>query len=442
MFPLPLRSIINEAQLTEGKERPTLCTLYATIITPVKDVPVIRVESLMVVSDFFANKADAYQLVVGIQPGVFQFDILPYRDNLIIEVVEQVGLNRTAKRFRANPQGLSDAQMLGNTTQMSDMRVYDDMNFISATFQLLEIGFDLMRNSILDYGVCYMANPYDVLHNRLTSEVMGLVLDGVDKPKGIDIEAPIDNIRLYKQIIINQGTRLIDLGHFLQAEYGLYSTGQGAYYRNGYFFVYPLFKMGRYENAILSADIIRVPTDKVPTLDSTFYKTANGITILSSGEAEHEDATDITQQNQGIGMRILSSDAVSGGAGMHVNNGRAVTTRSDSVTEYKTNDRGSGNDKIPISKLPTDNIYKELSKSAANMGSFLKVPWNNADPFFLNPLTPIRYYYMVQGDTLKMREGNLTGIVMNYQPIDSKLHNTFRKHCDLTIFVGSDEVTV
>lgn len=442
MFPTPLLSILDEAKLAETKERPVLCTLEATIITENKQVPAIQVESLISVSDFFQNKADFTQLVISIQPGVFQFDVLPYRDNLIVELVEQSGLNRTATRYRATPQGLSDGQMMGNTVQMSDMRVYDQLNFISVTFQLVEEAYDMMRNTITDYGVFYMANPYDVLHSRLTSEVNALGLTGGQAPRGIEIETPIDNQRIYQQIVINQGHRVIDIAHYLQKEYGLYSTGQGFYYRNRYLYVYPLFKMGRYDTKSVTMDVVRVPQDKIPVLESTYYKTSEGITILSSGEANHVNATDIRQQNQGIGQRVMNSDVLTGDAGTHYNAGRAVATRSDAVSEFKTNDRASGNGIVPLNPVPTDNVFKELSKSAMNTGSFLSFPWHNADPMFLTPLMPARYYYMVQNNVLKMREGNLTGMTTNYQPMDARLNNTFRKHCDLTLFVGNDEVTV
>lgn len=438
----PLQNLLKQAQSISVAGVTRYYKITASIITPSEHVPVYLVTDKQCSSMFGMQRGDDWRLTCQIQPGVYMKKVLPFRDDLKIEVIERAGLKQTSRIYRLIPLVTSDPEQKGNDTKTSNLANMDDLNLITVNFQMQELGFAILRNAFTLDSVFLMARTDKALEHALidTAEIELKGLSGPDAFRGVDMKEVGDNDKEFKHIEIPDGTRLMDLPTYLQNDdkYGVYSKGLGCFFRKGMFYVFPLFKMGRYATANKVADIFRFPTDAVPTLETTWYTNDKTLTILSTGEAKHDSTVDINHQNNGVGKRIINPDALSGKAGYFYENGNAITTRSDSITEYQTANRKSGEQFSAYDRTPSGNNCKALTSNAYNDGELISTPWDQCNSELIYPGMPCKYYYTKENDVLVEREGVILGVKSQSVKNDMSMSPTFRESCVIFIFLIND----
>lgn len=439
-IPRPLANLIDQAKTLSKGSSPSSFGLSVTIITPSAHYETLGVEAYIVDSDFQDERADVGNISVRLQPGLYQDKILPFKDNLIFELIQTSGLKAVSKRYRATPTEDGDNRVQGAHTSVVNMNNIDTQNFISVNFQLLEIGFDAIRNALVS-GTFVSAKPDDVLSHLLTTGTQELGLTGSDVFLGTDIEKPIDNTKVYRQIVIKQGTRLNNLAEYMQTQQGIgiYSRGLGSFYRAGMWYVYPLVKAGRYGASKFNADIIRLPSDVLPTLDESYYTNGEAITLIATGQGAYVDNTDILRQNYGAGNQLINPSMASGETGMHYANGRAVKTRQDSLTEFKTKERSSGNERINMNAVPTANPFPHLSEASLRDVTILEFEWHNSNHFSIKPNMAIKYYYMNDQGSLTVREGSIIWMRSTMQPVTYGANLQFKSFSVVRVYLQPEE---
>ena len=439
-FPKPIRNLLEQARRTSQKGQTRLVRLKATLITPTQHIPLLIPTGFSRYSNFENNNSDDHRISGHLQPGAYFNNILPYKDNLLMEVIEAEGGKQKATVYRCTPLGDTNPSQGGQHSALANMDALNNRNVIPLEFQLMDPGYDLMRNKLVD-RIVLMGKLDDVMHSLLTEQGEQLGLTGPNQFRGVDIEKPIDNEQIFEHILIPQGTRLVKLPEFLQKDthYGVYSKGLGAYYRKGMWYVYSLFKLGRYKNAQKTIDFYRLPEDAVPTLESTYYVNNDGIIVLATGSGGQQDGRDITRQNQGTGSRIINPDALAGEAGSYYGRGNALTTRADSISEFRTSQRADDNDIVPIAKDPSSNIWSPMSDNARNDGTRVVLSWHNSNTLLITPGMPCRYYYC-EGEVLKMKEGTVLEIKSDLKPDSENTQPTFRELSKVALFLMDAEV--
>lgn len=441
-MPKPLANLIRYANAVDASGSECLFHITATLITPNDQIPLIMPTGMAKLFMFGMNHSDDVRIAGQLQPGVYQTQVLPYRDNLSMEVVVRVGLQQTVKTYRAIPQGDADPTMIGTNTAMADLTTKDALNMVSLSFQLLDPGFAILRNEpISDHML--MVTLRDTLHYQWSKGGEKLGLTGADRFRGVDIEEPVDNARIFKQIIIPP-MNLIKLAEWLQEndQFGFYSKGLGSYYRKGMWYIYPLLKIGRYQTARKVANIYRLPEDVFPTLKNSWFVDDKVLTILGTGGGDNVDGSDILKMNKGSGKRVVSSDAIMGETGRYFAKGQALTTREDSLSEYKTSERGSGEEYIPFHGTPTNNLCRLLTQNAYADGSIVSINWHNSDVEQLVPGMPCRFFFMHGSDTLMYREGTVISARGETQRDKDTPNPVFREHAYLELFISNQTVTV
>lgn len=440
-LPRPISNLLDHAKDIDSKTPERIFAMEAMVITPDKQIPLLIPSGFSVLSAFARNHSDDARLLAQIQPGVYFNEILPHKDNLFIEITKVEGYVQTVSRFRATPLGDGDPQMQGNNTALANLSARDDVNMISVTFQLQETGYAILKNKqVADTHL--MSKLNEVLFTHLTEYGKELTLTGPDAFKGVDIEYPFDNDRYFQHILIPAAVPLVNLGQWIQGhpEFGFYSTGLGMYYRKGMWYIYPLFKRGRYTTGRQVVDVYRLPENIVPTLKRSHFKVDSTLTILSTGQAQVTQGQDIRKQNKGTGKRIISADALMGETGKYYHKGKAVTTRSDSLSEYQTARRASGEEMVPYHVSPSSNLCQPLSENAYQDGKEITIPWHNSDCSLIVPGMPCRYYYLNGQNVLMYKEGTVLTIKSDYQ-IDNSSPGAivFREHSALTMFINDKE---
>lgn len=436
-LPRPLANLIALANSVNTQRSDKKIRLFATIITPVEQIELIIPTGMARLSMYSANCSDDWRIQGNLQPGVYLNRILPYKDNLFIEVVERQGLHQTMSRFRCIPLSDSNPEMAGNSVHLAHLEGKDSINLITVKFQMIELGYALLKNEMVS-DKHLMTTLDDALHYQLTKYGKQLQLTGKDAFRGVDIERPIDNPRVFKLIDIPSAVPLPQLGMWMQTheEFGIYTKGFGMYYQKGLWMIYPLFKIGRYENGKRVLSIYRLPPDAVPTLHATYFTQDRVTTILATGTGRHVDGADIDRQNEGTGKRLINSDAVMGEVGNYYANGQSASTRPDSLSEYQTAKRSSGEEIVPFEPTPTNNLCKHLSVNAYNDGTLETIQWNNSNRDLLEPGMPVRFFFMSGDDRLKYKEGTLIGARTELMKDTESPDIIFREHSALTLFLN------
>lgn len=436
MISVSTTALFEQAKSLASIKRNTVCQLNLTLITPNLHYEVPNVERLSRSSDFIKDGSDIWAISFLMQPGVFLKSILPHKDNLLVDLVETVGTKRTLRRLRATVPLDQNTAILSNRTVDVNPTALDQNMVVTVTLILLDTTYEQLRNQPL-LNNYLMGNPKDVLHNVWTEEGKRLGSNGVNKFKGVDIEEPVDNDRIYRQIMVKHGTRLTRFAEYLQNEEGLgiYTRGCGSFYRDGLWYVFPLCKPERYGTVKKSLDIYKFPQDILPVADQTYAVTDRSVLIISTGPGEHVDGTDNLRQNFGAGQQILSASAVGGEEGTFYQNGTSITLRKTKVSEYRTTQRASGQELININQTPTNNICKEISANTMRDCSVLKLSWANGDPDLLYPGAPLRYYYLGSDDSLVVQEGTLIEVQTEYYPNSTTPLTPFKKNCTLTLLL-------
>lgn len=438
-YPKPLANLIKQAGTLDSKVKERTFRLFANIITPEEQIPLIIPTGFARLSAFGLNHADDCQIKGQLQPGVYLDRVLKFKDNLFIEVIERTGLNQTLKRYRAIPLGDNNPSVTGGSTGLANIGSKDSMNMTPVTFQLIDPGYATLKNQMTS-GVFLMTKLDTVLLDQFAKFGEELTLEEQDSWKGVDLVRPIDNDKVFKHVVIPSGIPLVKLPAWLQQheEFGIYSTGIGSFYRSGYWYVYPLFRFGLYERAKRVLHVVRLPEDIFPTLKRTHFEEGRVLTIMSSGGGKVKDGRDVAKQNRGVGKRIISADAVTGDSGYYYSKGQAIATREDSVSEVSTSSRGSGEEMVPFLETPTNNLCKHLSQNAYNEGMELNIRWDNSDGLLIVPGMPLRYYYLVDNE-LRYREGTVLSIRSEYMKDTKTTQPVFREFSMLTLFVDKDE---
>lgn len=439
-LPTPLVNLLDHAKTVSQKGGERLFQLEATIITPTEHIDVVFPKHYTKMCLYSANHSDDVRISGDLQPGVYYNNVLPYKDNLKIQIREISSAGQRVKIWTCVPLITSNPTEQGSSTQFGDMNAFNDTSLISFHFQLIDPGYAKLKNKLCG-GNHLVSTLYDALTSTLI-ETSSIVSDlpAPDNFKGVDIDPNLYSDKRYRQVAIPQNVKLTSLVNFLQNDthYGLYNKGAGSYYRKGMWYVFPLFGLGRYEKAKRTLDVYRIPQDAAPTLPETYYVNGPSLTVLGLGLGEHKDTKDVERQNTGIGERIVLSDSVTGDTGYHYSNGSAITTRGDSVAEFKTASRADGNELIPLNLNPTSNVCKPMSEAASKNGDIVHVQWHNSDSSLLFPGMPVKYYYM-KGQEVVMKEGTLLGDKTEYKTDNNGSNPIYREHTTLQLFVINKE---
>lgn len=442
MISSQIATVLKQAQLTATLSNKISESVYITavFITPVGQYTALGVERMMNAADFIKSRAEFVQIRARLQPGIYFDQIVKYRDALTCQVIISSGTDRVMKEYVAVPLVDKDVHVESNTTIANKTDALNTTNLVPYEFQLIDKGYAKIRNMPVS-NIYMMANVRDALMTIMEQGTQAIGLTGYDKYKGLEMYEPVDNVNNYRQIIFPSGTRLKDVPQFLQEhnEHGVYSKGMGSFYKQNHWWIYPLYNTERVKTHPRPLNLIRVPQNKIPDLASTFYVTPSALTIILTGDANHQDHADIRKQNQGVGQRMIMGDAIAGDTGYHYNAGRALTTRADSMQEYKLSDRRDGDEWIPINPNPTGNIMVGLSENARNQGEIIEVEWRSGDTGYLEPGHPLTYQYFYDDDTVYVRRGVLLGYRNDYIPVTSDVRPILKRTTILIIFLKAQD---
>lgn len=441
MIDLMVKKLVAQAHTVSGMgQRAAEHVKYdAVFVTPMGSFKTLGVTMYAEFADFVNGRSTDFGIKIRMRPSMYINNLLPYKDNLTVQIITSDMTNNMVREFVANPLLDVDVRSEGNNSMHANVEGLSHAAIQEYEFQLFDPTYAKARTIETSY-IGLMGNVGTVLSILFEREMKRAGFTAVDY-QGLVMDTPIDNTINYSAITVPEGIRLTKLATFLQdsEKYGVYSKGLGCFFKQKRWWIYRLYDLYKYDGHPSPIDIIRYPEDKTPTLEFTFFVTDNGLTILSTGKVEQADGSDIERQNNGVGMRLINPDLVGGEAGVRINAGRAIKTRVDSLAEYQTTERGNGNDYVPLNPTPTSNVNKYASLNAIADGTIINVPWHCGDPGYLEPGAPIRYQFMGASDRMETRRGVLLGYRMDTKVIDP-MTLLMKRSITLVIFMSKPTV--
>lgn len=404
-----IHNLLTQAKRVSGTTAvlPKYLKYYAVFITEEGTYTTIGVDSLETYADFANNHAEETIATVRMQPSLYYDILLPNRDDLKMQLIATDGNQRFITEYTAVPLEGNDPRLAGVHSMSADIQSVSYTSVASYPIQLLDPTYTKLRDGIVA-GISLMGNVEDTVAYMLDGYTKQLVEP--TEYDGIVFDYPIDNQTRYSAVVIPEGVELQGLPNYIQNsdKYGFYREGLGCYFKDKQWWVYSLFNTTKFDDHPKVAEVIRLPRDKFPTLEDTYFSNENGLTILATGDADHNDDSDIIAQDEGVGARLVSASKVSGETGTHYNAGRSIQSRADSMLEFKLLERKSGQEYYPVGKTPTNNPFKYSSVIAGNNGDILSINWDNGDTSAIIPGMPCRYQYMTE-EKMYARKGVILG---------------------------------
>lgn len=416
------------------------CKIFAgkNIITPLK---LVNIEALQ---DFNKNYSDDISIDILIGYGDFISKIIPFEDNLIVELKrtpihsrgETVNPNLTleALKYRGVLKEKKYTQMKGSTPSNMGVESANISRIETVSLQLIDLTIESLRWRAVG-GTFNNHSCKDVLVTLLTKETKKDQSSTTYLFKGVDIVKPnIEALRTH--VIIPDGTPLLDLPLYLQARQGgLYSSGMGYYFYKGHWWIYPEFDITRFNTVRENLTLLIIPSNKMPNVENTWLIEGKATTIVVTGEVQHEDSVDQKVMNFGNGGRYSDANNVLTTKDKY-KAGTVIVKRTDNNSEYITDPRVTKVNFTPVTESRiTSNNMVELSKMAQRLITELIVEWQNAVTGILYPGMPIKAIFE-HNNSVKTVYGVLAGChywtTGDSATMVSKRHVT---HCVLNVYL-------
>ena len=374
--------------------------------------------------------------------GTFARRIFPNREHLEI-TLKKVPLVENkdehdsdgaiqAERFSAVLIGKFISPSVGQGMESNDEDALNITQLIDVNFQLQDKASEQLR-VILTGGIARGSNVQSILTTLITNQTADVKVDGERALKGVDMVAP-DNKDVKEQIVITQGTRLIDLADYIQKRVGVYNAGIGSYIQSRYWYIFPLYDTSDFNRRTKTLTILVLPERKLSNVERTFKTEAGITTILVTGKTDFKDDAGSNYLNYGNGVRFAD-------AAKQMDKNITAAQNKLRLVRKKTNSEFIS-EKSPLQYAPvasnriTANPFPNLTLQAAKRGGLFQAVWQNADHSLIFPGMVARIVYSDKGEI-----SELYGIVQSVKMISHKpagmTSSVFKNQAILDVFVNN-----
>jgi hypothetical protein len=433
-------------QIANNGANPVWFSWSATIMANNVKVPILKIVQIDVKRNYDKNYSDKVTVTCSIPAGVYQHQLYPYKDNLLMTLTKTpIGETSGTPSTTADIEGhqmratLSDnsSKVIEGNSPYSQSQVAADLSALqTVSFQLIDLALEQIRMKSVG-GVMTGATPGDSLRYFMTSLSQGLKVPAQNQIRGVDMVTP-DNTVVRDHVLVPHGMPFADVpGHIHQNCGGIYNGGFGFYLQQGLWYIYPQHNTNRWATTPKNLTLINLPKNKMPNTERTYRKTNNQLIVLLTGNTQHQDDSDAKQLNQGNGTRFTDATKIMRGFGKALNNKFSVD-RSANNNEFITQPRSTGLNNVQQSdrKITSNNFY-ELGKMARRQGGHILTEWQNSDPGSLYPGMPTKYIYTVNDQVIEVY-GTLMACEHTYQQIGSGPNaSRFTSNSALTIFIDN-----
>ena len=379
--------------------------------TPTEDIDVYKFDAVDIDRNYVKNVSEFVLVRCYLTMGVYLQKIAQYREMLEVSLYKipinaSSGILRTdkkriVKRYRAIFR--TDLNKIDSGTEAGMLSPFTkDLTDLPRIFlELHSRQFEVLR--IKTTSGTYQKKSYeDLLRGILTDESNKITVDGKPAIDAIDIYPP-DNKKPNDCTIIPSLTPIISFPTYLQEQMnGVYVNAIGSFFQNyrgkNTWFVYPLYKLDRFDEDVYKAIFYSLPSNVYSGIDRTYIENGKILKVAVSGQKSYKDNGELGMINDGAGIRMSEQSAMMkkpwmineekgpNGVSKKLNNEFIVKDRSDGLNyaKYRKNDS-------------TSNPFYEISRIAFHQTAQVDLEWQNGDIDLLYPCMPIKYVFIEEG---------------------------------------------
>lgn len=379
-----------------------------------EDFEIMKVLGIDFIEDHENNFTETVIIELLLGGGTFLKRVYPNRERLEVTLIRNP-MNETgegmdfsqaafSERYSATLLDTSNALLEGNIAGTASEQVLNQANIIPVKLQLINKSIEQLRMVSVG-GSVRNATVKDTLLSMITATLPKVKVEKALSITGVDLIDP-SNSRVYPQIVIPHGTLLSELPDMVHQNQGIYNSGLGSFIHQGYWYIYPKYDVTRFNSTSRSVTIIRVPPNKLPSIERTYRIQGDNVVILATSDSTFQDDSERLQLNQGNGVRFSDSSKFMGGFVETADN-KSLARRGATNNEFIANQRLTGNNNVQLSRTPISaNPYLEYSKLAQRQGSLFTLVWENSNMDLLLPGTQIQILYL-EGEEIKQLQGTL-----------------------------------
>lgn len=426
----------------EDGPKPISYHYKAQIHTEEGDYDAMKLIDMQITRDYIANAGDELRVTLLLSLGLWSKSIFPYRTELEISIIKEplieVGDEENTeeeiitKRYIATPNPDQMPVIDGRDINKLNESELDLLNIFQIEFQLHDkVAYQLRL--VTCGGVFRRVTGEQVVKYLLAKESKELTKsDDDDAFKGVDF-IECNNKDEREHLIIPNGTNLVDVPVYVQKHAGgLYSTGIGSYYQDKHWFVYPLWDTQRYDKAVKTIKIVKVPVSRFTGIERSYRQEGDTLYMLATSNSEITDDNYTGFTETGNGTRFSDSrrfirDFV------EVKDNKAVAKREKNNHEFLFVDRGDiKNAVFTAKKRINSNPYVHRSQLAGKKGQLFNFVWENSNPDLLFPAMMCKIHYF---DSDELMELNGVLLASNTSVQLNGVSVTSRKHTSTTYMV-------
>lgn len=410
-------------------------TFAATLSVAGVALETLKVISIDEVENYHEDCFSVVTCEVLMGLGTYVKDVFPSREDVEIIIYKQDYFQRNPLRSYVYKAILLDADnpAVENEKYVNvDRETLNVSDVVEINFQLISKTSEELRLSTTG-GIYRQETVKSVLEYSLTEAMAKVETEDDLRPLGVDIIDGVNETE-YEQIVIDHTTPLIDVPGYLQNKsYGVYPTGLGHFFKNGYWYIFPLYDTERFDTFRENIDITLVPGTTYEVLDRTSKQIGSTMLVICAGERYINNAPEVAEEQSGLGTRFTDPlSMLTSFVDTHSSDNKAIANRGLATTEASDQAAtGEFTNAPSATQLITANHMKQMSEIASRKGQYFTAVWRYSNPEMFFPGMTIRVKMMEDAQVVTYT-GTIVGVIHQTKMLGKGL-TTDRWFCTSTI---------
>lgn len=396
----------------------------AVVKVPDGNFYIDRISTVRISADYVNSITDRVNILIMIPLYDLIVHIIPNRDNIkVVLDINRLGGDLVGE-FKANlDMSMKEGRGIYSKANPGD---------IPKTF--VEVQMELIDNNILRKRELTVDG---IFKDHTVSDIL---LDNFGIPGGIKLinklsggffMTPSDNSRVYSNIIVPTGTKVLHLPAYLQEKYGVYNGGINLYkkaFTDDNLKIFPLHRANGLKHFKNILKVISMPDSMLKSVDSTYVMDDSILKVVTFDAMKiKDDDRDVASK----GVKVLAVESETLLKRQFEITPTSLKLDGDRFTS-KTAHREIPGSSTVVDGGVTSNFYKLRSSVLASDGYYVPIEWKYSNSFLLTPLMSV-ILMTVDDEGIPVQT---EGLLHQYTAIIDK--NTESEVTSLLVFVKAE----